>query len=329
MLLITRTNGFLERWIYIVMPLMMLVGIAAGSALEGWVTWIPFLFMFLTFQSSLSADVRKFVELLKKPAMFLAFMISIHFVLPFAAHKTASLFFSTRPELAIGITLIMVLPLGVTSIFWVAFNKGNVAIALSLVSLDTLISPFLIPISLSAIAGSSIQLDVQTLIVNLLKLVLIPALLGIVSGEWMRRSSPPQWVKPGASLAGKFCLYAVVLLNAASISEPIRQIGGEILFVFILIITLMIAGYAASLMIALLFRVEPAGRIAITYSGGVRNYTVGVVLASAFFGPLTALPVLLAMLLQHPIALIVYSLFRRNERNTEIRYSPNNHTGTM
>jgi predicted Na+-dependent transporter len=54
-------------------------------------------------------------------------------------------------------------------------------------------------------------------------------------------------------------------------------------------------------------------QIAIAYSGGVRNYTVGMVIAAAFFPPAAGIPVLLAMLFQHPMALLFYYVFRWTE----------------
>lgn len=61
-----KTNAFMEKWIYVIMPLIMLLGLTSGQGLSAWTGWTSFLFMILTFISSMQADYRKFVLLFKK-----------------------------------------------------------------------------------------------------------------------------------------------------------------------------------------------------------------------------------------------------------------------
>jgi BASS family bile acid:Na+ symporter len=309
--MLVRINGLLEKWIYLIMPLFMLIGILTGSKALELQDATPFLFIVITFLSSLTADFRKLPGLLRKPGLLTLFLIVVHLAYPLAVFYFMKLWFGGQPELAVGITIAVLLPLGVTSIFWVSFNRGNIELILSMVTVDTLLSPLIVPATMAAVVGSSIELETGALIWSLVKLVVLPSILGMAAGEWLRRRSVQAKVLPVTSLLGKLSLYGVLTLNAAAISEPLQAIGSQAIGILAAVFGVMAAGYLISFVIGKLCLNDHPSVVSVAYAGGVRNYTVGVVLAGAFFTPLTSLPVLLAMLLQHPTALLFYYVFRR------------------
>lgn len=314
-----KTNAFMEKWIYVIMPVIMLLGLTSGKGLSAWTGWTSVLFMILTFISSMQADYRKFVVLIKKPVLLGLFMAAAHLIIPWTIFRISGMIFPAHPDLVTGITLSTLLPLGVTSIFWVAYNQASVETTVSLVTMDTLLSPFIVPLTLSVVMGSHVSLNAESLTMNLLKLVLIPTLLGMLFGEYLKKRTEKPWLRPTSSLAGKVCLYIIVLLNAASISEQLDAIGSHVVLLVAVIFFTMIFGYVVNFFIASLFTRDRRERVAISYSGGVRNYTVGVVLATAFFKPVVALPVLIAMLLQHPMALLFFYVFRWTNHGAKLR----------
>lgn len=313
-----KTNGFIERWIFLIMPVMMIGGMGMSVPLSRLVGWTPLLFMLLTFLSSLNADYRKLSQLGRRSVLLIAFFALIHLAIPWISSLYATFLFRSQPDLAAGMTLASLLPLGVTSIFWVSYNKGNLETALSLVTLNTLLSPLFVPLTFSLILGSLVKLDTASLFISLLKLVLIPTVLGMLVREWLGRRSYAErawsWWKPGASVLGKVCLCFIVLLNAASIASQLHVVSGHAALLVVSVLGMMAIGYALSYAVARVFAADRETHIALVYAGGVRNYTVGVVLASAFFTPAAGLPVLVAMLLQHPLALLVHYAFRRRSR---------------
>ncbi|CAM4327081.1 hypothetical protein L1N85_23055 [Paenibacillus alkaliterrae] len=307
-----KTNGFMEKWIAVIMPLIMVTGIFLGSALSHLTSWTSFLFMVLTFVSAINANYRKFFKLFQKPLLLVTFLIVIHMLIPLVVFQSAHAVFAAQPGLVAGITLSVLLPLGVTSIFWVSYNKGDLETTLSLVSLDTLLSPFIVPLTFSFILGSQVSMDTESLIISLVKLVLLPTILGMLLGEWLRTKDAHSiaWFKPSAAIVSKGCLYVIVLLNAASISGQLSVVKGHFVQLLLAVMCTMVFGYLISYLLGKIFATDNQTRIAIAYSGGVRNYTVGVVLAAAFFEPIVGFPVLIAMLLQHPLALLFYYIFR-------------------
>lgn len=307
---IRRTNGFLEKWIYLIMPMIMVFGMTLGGSLVGMVGVTPFLFMVLTFISSLNADYRKLYRIVQKPAMFAGLLVVIHIIIPFIVFQAAGIALHSQPDLAMGVALSTMLPMGVTSIFWVNYNKGDLETALSFVTINTMLSPFIVPLTFSWILGSQVDLDEGSLNLSLVKLVLIPTLFGMLLGEWIKKKPNTVLFKASAAVLGKVCLYFIVLLNAAAISQQIHTVKNYFVQVLATVFLTIVFGYLLSYLYGRLFAFEREMNIAVAYTGGVRNYTVGVVLATTFFTPLVSLPVLLAMLLQHPIALLFFYFFR-------------------
>lgn len=325
---IQRSNVFVEKWIYLIMPLMMAFGIAFGKHLAGMTWWTPILFMLLTFVSSLNANYRKFTTVFRKPVMFIGLIVICHVVIPILISRIAASVFHSQPDLATGIALITMLPMGVTSIFWITYNKGDLETALSFVTINTLLSPFIVPLTFTWILGSQVTLDIGGLMINLIKLVLLPTLLGIVAGEWMKKRPRTFSIKLGMQLSGKICLYIIVLLNAAAISLQLNTVKSQIAQVVVVVLITMISGYIISYAYGRLFSLSRETSITVAYTGGVRNYTVGVVLAASFFPPLVSIPVLLAMMLQHPLALCFVYVLRWLQRERPTQTKDVNHKVT-
>ncbi len=267
--------------------------------------------MLLTFLSSIHADFNRILHIGKRPWLFICLMLVLHLLMPLAVYPAAQQLFPEQEQLALGITLITLLPLGVTSIFWVSYSRANMETVLSFVTMNTLLSPLLVPLTFLWVIGAEVQLSAGALIISLMKLVLVPTILGIFFGSWLRRRDALAKAQQGASFASKLLLYMIVLLNAASVSEQLVSIQESLAALLLAVFAVMLLGYALSSLLAHSLTKSRDIRIAAAYAGGIRNYTVGVVLAASFFTPAAGVPVLLAMLLQHPVALMFYYLFKR------------------
>ena len=59
-----------------------------------------------------------------------------------------------------GLVLGMIIPTGITSVIWVSIYKGNMAITLSIILIDTLLSPLIVPFTLSLFVGQKVEMDI-------------------------------------------------------------------------------------------------------------------------------------------------------------------------
>ena len=67
-------------------------------------------------------------------------------------------------------------PTGVASLMWVGMSRDNTALCLSVVLLDTLLSPVVIPLTMKLLVGSVVELDTWGMMRDLLLMVALPAL---------------------------------------------------------------------------------------------------------------------------------------------------------
>ncbi|MBD2870942.1 bile acid:sodium symporter family protein [Paenibacillus arenilitoris] len=299
-------NRKLDRYIVLILPLFMLAGCLLHRPLHDASWLVQYLFMLLTLLSSMGLRKEDLLGIFRHPRPALAVLLIAHIGFPLLCYFVLQLV-ELDASLRQGVLLAMMMPIGITSIAWVALTGGHVGAAVSMVSLSTLLSPLLVPGALTLAWGSQIGVTEQaSLVAGLVKLVLLPCAAGIVLGHFVPRTGG---FKLAASLASKASLYLIVMLNAAAVMGIIGQIGDQLMKTAILIGAVILAGYVLNWTILFCLGITSGMEVAYTYSGGVRNYTAGLVLAQLYFPPAVAVPVMIAILLQHPSALLAHAFF--------------------
>ncbi|CRH79497.1 Uncharacterised protein [Chlamydia trachomatis] len=62
---------------------------------------------------------------------------------------------------------------------WVSIYKGNAILALTIILIDTLLSPFIVPYSISLFGGGSIEMDLGSIVKGLIGMVVLPSMLAM------------------------------------------------------------------------------------------------------------------------------------------------------
>ena len=70
------------------------------------------------------------------------------------------LLFPNNMNLITGMVLEFSIPTAVASMMWVSIFDGNSSLSLSLVVIDTVLAPFIIPFTLHFLIGSNVSIDV-------------------------------------------------------------------------------------------------------------------------------------------------------------------------
>lgn len=303
-------NRRLERWIILILPVLLWIGYTIQESLQGWIPYVPYLFMFLTFVSSMNVTRTQFLEVWKRPIPMLVLLLVFHVLLPVLSYKILTLFYDGSGDFQLGILLAMIMPIGVTSIVWVSLSRGNVGIAISMVTVDALLSPLLIPLTLVSLLGESVRMDTIPLVWGVVRLVVIPCLIGIAVGVLIRKQKG-RHLRLSMALTSKLTLYVIVMLNAAAMSSSMGFFTSEVINLIIAVTVLIVLGYAVCWVTMAWLRLLPSSEIAYTFSGGIRNYTAGMVIAQLYFSPRVAIPIMIAILIQHPLALLIHTIMKK------------------
>ena len=193
-------------------------------------------------------------------------------------------------------------PTGVTSVIWVTVCKGNLPLALAIILIDTLLAPIIMPTLLHIIVGAAIEVNTAGLLIDLLWMIVLPTLLGIVLNEVTKGRIQTQW-SPKLAPFSKLALFAVVFINGSAISPYIKEPTWELAGIIATVLLVSVTGYTFAYVAGrLLYKKQPDVATTFMFIGGMRNISVGVVIATSYFPAKVAMPVVFGMLFQQILA---------------------------
>ncbi|TXC91607.1 bile acid:sodium symporter family protein [Metabacillus litoralis] len=304
-------NGLLEKLMPVLTPISVIIGIVLADHLLPFAFLIPFIFAFMTFSGSLSSSFQALKGAVQKPLSFILILLLLHLIMPLIAWSVGHLFFVDDLTIT-GLVLATVIPTGITSFIWVNIYKGSIALALSIILIDTILSPFLVPSILSFLVGRNVEIDAYSIMYGLLLMVVIPSFLGMLIHYFTKGRS----VQASKKLApfSKLALSSVVMINGAVVAPFIKKVNLELLLISLTVFVLASIGYLLAWMFGCLIKKDRETKIAMMFTGGMRNISAGAVIAVQYFPPAVAVPVVIGMLFQQILASIFGMLFKRFDK---------------
>lgn len=313
--MLKSVNQQLERLMPLITPVSVILGVLFDDHLLVFSFLIPWIFAFITFSGSLNSSFSSLKGVLKSPLPLVIVLLLLHVIMPVVAWFTGQYIFSTDHLTVTGLVLATVIPTGITSFIWVSIYKGNIALALSIILIDTILSPFLVPYTLSVLVGQNVEIDTLSIMYGLLYMVVIPSLFGMLINHITKGKS----VRTGKLLApfSKIGLASVVMINGAVVAPFLTEINGKLIIIAITVFVLAFIGYLLAWIIAIWLKRDRETKVVMIFTGGMRNISTGVVIAVQYFPPAVAIPVIVGILFQQVLASIFGYLFKRFEEREE------------
>ncbi|UOQ91719.1 bile acid:sodium symporter family protein [Halobacillus shinanisalinarum] len=192
-------------------------------------------------------------------------------------------------ELAAGLVLLGSVPGGTASNVMVYLARGNLALSVAMTSFSTLLAPIATPLILLALAGQWLPVDPISMFISIVQVIIIPITLGIII-----RKILPTVVDKSSSAIPLISVIAIIVIVSAVVSANVESIAasGPLIFSAVMIHNLL--GLLLGYVVALLMKLDESKRRAISIEVGMQNSGLGVALAAAHFGPLAALPSVIA-----------------------------------
>lgn len=311
--MLQRCNRFLEKWMFLVTPCCLAAGVLFPSVAGLGVPYVPLVFAFMTFIGGLKSSFRDIAAVFRSPLPLLACLVTLHLVLPAAACGLGRLLFPDNPNVVTGMVLEFSVPAAVVGLMWVSIYRGNSPLSLALVILDTLLAPFLIPLTLRLLVGSQAAIDTSRMMEELIFMIALPALLAMVLNQLSRDRVKETWPARLAPYS-KFCLIFVVTANSSEAAPYIRHLNTQRLLAGGCILLLATCGYVIGWLLALLFRQPHDITVSMIYGAGMRNISAGAVIASTYFPAEVVFPVMIGTLFQQILAALFGMLSARSRR---------------
>lgn len=294
--IIDRTNLFLDKIMWAIPLFGVAGGVLIGDKISAFADLSILCFSLMTFTGAISMNYKDFIPIIKKPKPLFVFLLITHVFVLIVAKYTSQLFFSNH-SIVLGYILLFSGPVGVVSFMWTSIYKGNTPLSLTIVLLDSLLSPIIVPIAIFLFSKSNIAVDFSLLGKSLLFMVVIPlflgvALNGITKGWTGKHMSKP--LKP----VGKILLLATLVLSVSKISNSIITSiqNNPQIYIFSEIIILFSFLFAFFYLKFFHYSFEDIKTISI--SCGMRNTAAMLVLATTYFEPIAGIPIISVIVFQ-------------------------------
>lgn len=247
------------------------------------------LFAVTMFSLGIVLEPAELGETAREPGKIATGLMTQYTIMP-ALGFCAAYFGGLPPELALGFVIVACAPGAMASNVIVYLAGGAVAYSIALTTVATMLSPVLTPSLVKWLGGAFLPVPFWPLMFTILKIVLVPLLLGMVFRRLLGcRLALAKEIAPAIAAIAIIiiCSYAVAK-NAGRIAELLAASEGMI--VIGLVILLNALGYLAGWWLARLYRFDLRHRLTLAIEIGMQNAGLGVALALAHFPPQTALP---------------------------------------
>lgn len=271
--------------------------------------------------ASVQCQPRDFLEVASSRAK-VPFTLSVYVVGPLVGVAMAAIALrvlgaDTAQPIALGLVLLGLMPIAMTSAAWVRMNAGNVPLLLGAIVLTNTVAVPLVPLILRRVASAvhaatGAPMHAGPVVQQLTLAILLPVALGLAL-----RSYAPRFVdraRPTLSLLSTASLL-LSLGSTVSASRPhVEAHQGALGAALVFTLAFNGALYVAGLAVVRQARLDRAESITVLFASGMRNMGAAMVVAAVAFPdlPLVAIPAAIFSISQQVLGGLVSSLV--NER---------------
>lgn len=291
----------------------LLLGLFFSKPLSVLVPVTPVLFAVMTFFNTLGCGFRQLGHVAAHPVPALVTLALLHVVMPVLCLEVCARLFPDNPLFTTGLVLNFVLPTGVVSLMWVSVSRGNLPLCLSLVLLDTLLAPLVVPLSLKLLMGSTVEMDAMGMMRNLLFMVALPVFAALLCHRVRGGKTAEEW-KPRLAPFAKLLLFAVIISNTTGVAPFLKAVTPTLLAVIAALVGLTVLSYYMGWFVGhRLMRLDFPSAQTMSLNLGVRNISAGAVLAAAYFPPEALFPVAFAPIFTQIMLAVSVKLLRKTK----------------
>ena len=223
------------------------------------------LIQIIMFGMGCSMGIKDFVELARAPKSVFVGVASQFIIMPLLGFVLAS-YSSFSPEISAGIILLGCAPTSVAASVMCYLARANVALAITITSITTLLAPLVIPLLMKLLAGGFIEIDVLDMMWGLVKMVFVPIGAGLLFNKFL--SGRAQWLDNAMPLVSMIGVLVIVAIIIAAGRESILSIGFELITNVVLLVVL---GYFFGYWFGRLFKLKERDVRTISISTGMQN----------------------------------------------------------
>ena len=204
--------------------------------------------------------------------------------MPFVGFGVAKLL-GLSPALAAGMVLLGACPSGTGSNVMTYIAKGDTALSVTVSSVNTILAPVLTTYIFSFLAGAMIPIDVVALLIDIVKIVLIPVGVGVAL-----HTAAPRLVEKLIKVVPAVSVIFIITIMSSVVALNASKMATMALILCLAVaihnIAGLVLGYYAGRAVGMSVKKSKA----VTFEIGMENSGLAVALALAHLDPMAALP---------------------------------------
>ena len=246
--------------------------------------YVSYCIMAVMLAMGLTVRAKDFKLVVLRPFDVLCGVIFRYAIMPFVAFTLTKLL-HLPVEIAVGLILVGCMPSGVASNVMTYLAKGDVALSVTVSTLNTILAPLLTPFIFIWLAGTMIHVDASAIILQIVEIVVVPVAIGACLRALA--SDAVDKVTPFVPLVS---VLAIMIVTCSGIAATASKLATVALIAFVAVILHnsigLTLGYWASRGVGMPHYKAKA----ITFEVGMENGGLAMSIAIAYLNPLTVLP---------------------------------------
>jgi BASS family bile acid:Na+ symporter len=232
----------------------------------------------------MTLEVRDFARVLERPGL-VALGVAMQYAIMPSVGWAISVALGLPAQLAAGIVLVGSCPGGTASNVVCYLARGDVALSITLTTVSTLLAIGATPTLTWIYVGERIEVPVLGMVASVLKIVILPVLVGVVVNTvWGRRLAP---LKRGLPLLSVIAIVVIIAIVVGLNRDGIGQLLG---LASAAVMTHNLLGLALGYGVARALGRSRSQSRTLAIEVGMQNSGLGVALATAHLTPAAALP---------------------------------------
>lgn len=284
--LVSRVSSFLSRYIGIVIIIFSIFAFIYPSGFEWATNYTAWFLGIAMFGMGLTIKWDDFKNIFSHKRDVLLGCIAQYTIMPLSAWALAVLF-NLGPDLAIGVILVGCCPGGTASNVITYIARGDVALSVGMTTVSTLIAPLMTPLLVVVLGGAWIQVPFFAMILSVVKIILIPVMLGIVLNKIFN-----QHIEKIKGVLPLISVIAIVMIIAGIVAKNTTKIISCGILVLVVVVIHNLCGLIVGFIIAKMAKLEYSKATAVAIEVAMQNSGLAVSLAMINFAtnPLATLP---------------------------------------
>ncbi len=273
-----KVSGFFGKYMAIIVLVIAALSLfVPKSTLWIQTSWVNYLLMIVMFGMGLTLRLEDFKLVFTRPKDILIGCLAQFTIMPLLAFGLGKAF-GLETALLAGVVLVGTCPGGTSSNVITYLSKGDVALSVGMTSVNTILAPFLTPAITYLLLRTSVQVDMVSMFLSIIKVVIVPIALGFIINKFFGK-----YTQAAVKILPMISVIAICMIVAAVVSHNSEKILTTGAIVFVVVILHNLLGYACGFGLGKLLKLNNPKTKALSVEIGMQNSGLATSLAGSAF----------------------------------------------